>query len=266
MRRSQSIKVLIPHGLRVVLRTLYNRVWLSRNYDSFPYGLWWSLWNRVYKTEGMRFQLPFQMMPIGFRSRFLFDAYEKGERTLTKKYLDTKDVIFELGGCLGIVSCISNRLLSEPTRHVVVEANPELIPWIAKNKMINNAKFNIEQGLLSRSSNGDFHIHKLIVSGSADLEGGRLVKVPVFPIEKLCEKYSFTPTVLVMDIEGGEISFLNENFEWLKQQATVSKLIVEVHPFIVGQHAIDRFHDQLEELGFSKKDNIGTVEAWIREP
>lgn len=266
MIRSQSIKSVIPLQVRAVLRTWYNCIWLSRRYNSYPFGAWWSMWNRRYKTENMSFALPFTKMPISFRSRFYFDAYEVGERTLAKSYLEEQDSIFELGGCIGIVSCVCNKLLKDPSRHVVVEANPELIPWIAENKMINDAKFQIEQGLLSRSSNGDFHIHKLIVSGSADLEGGRLVKVPVFSIEKLCEKYSFSPTVLVMDIEGGEISFLDENFEWLNQQATVKKLIVEVHPFIVGQHAIDRFHDQLKELGFVKKDNIGTVEAWIREP
>lgn len=261
-----KLKTFFPLAMRKFLKTFYNHVWLSRHYDSIPFGAWWSIWHRVYKTESMTFELPFTMMPIGFRSRFYFDTYELGERALAKKYLDKHDSIFELGGCLGIVSCVCNKQLAKPTKHVVVEANPELISWIKANRDKNDAHFHVEHGLLSKASNGDFHIHPLIVSGSATLEGGVTVTVPVFSIDDLCTKYGFVPSALVMDIEGGEVAFLEENFEWLRRNPSLNKLIVEVHPFIVGQQSVDHFHTQLRDLGFCNQAKLGTVEAWIREP
>lgn len=250
--------------MRIFLRKQYNYIWQSRHYDSWPFGAWWSLWNRNYKAEGMVFDLPFSMMPIGFRARFLYDTYEIGERTLAKKYLEPHDSVLELGGCLGIVSCVCNKSLNDRTRHIVVEANPVLIPWIDKNRVLNGAGFSVEHGMLSRTSSGDFYIHKFIVSGSAQLGGGTKIKVPVFSIDALCQKHGLIPTTLIMDIEGGEVDFLEENSEWLIHHNQLKKIIVEVHPFIVGDDKLRRFRTHLGLLGFTIKDSQGTVEAWIR--
>jgi FkbM family methyltransferase len=253
--------------MRVMLRGAYNSLWASRHYNSWPFGFFWSLFHREYHTEGMKFKLPFSMMPMGFRSRFLFDAYEAGERQLCKKYLSKTDAVLELGACLGIVSCVCNKILRQhtSTNHVVVEANPKLIPWIEKNRDRNQCFFAVEHGMLSRSSNGDFRIEQFIVSGSAHTTTGQLIKVPVFTLEAICKKCAFVPTAIVMDIEGGEIDFLVENTDWIRLNPTFKKLIVEVHPFIVGHGAVEQFHAQLQTLGFVKMASIGTVEAWVRE-
>jgi FkbM family methyltransferase len=263
----QSIKAILPLRMRVMLRGAYNSLWASRHYNSWPFGFFWSLFHREYHTEGMKFRLPFSMMPMGFRSRFLFDAYEAGERQLCKKYLSNKDTVLELGACLGIVSCVCNKILSpyETARHVVVEANPKLIPWIEKNRTQNHCSFAIEHGMLSKSSNGDFRIEQFIVSGSAHTTTGHLIKVPVFTLDDICEKYAFTPNTIVMDIEGGEIDFLVENVDWIRHNSYFTKLIVEIHPFIVGDSAVEQFHAQLQKLGFVNVESVGSVEAWDRQ-
>jgi len=259
------MKKLVPLSTRIFLRKIYNTVWSARHYDSWPFGMWWSLWNRRYQTEGMEFNLPFEMMPFGFRSRFLFDTYEIGERTLCKKYLEKSDLLLELGGCIGIVSCVCNRIISNSSHHVVVEANPNLIPWVQKNRQRNSCSFAVESGMLSRSSNGDFRIEKFIVSGSANTSTGKAVKVPVLTIEQITKRHGFVPSALIMDIEGGEIDFLIENDQWIADNPQVQKLIVEVHPFIVGEEAISDFRERLRLLRFQLVEVAGTVEYWNRE-
>jgi FkbM family methyltransferase len=258
------MKFLIPLALRIRGRQFINRYWGARNYDSPLFGLLWSLTNRDYKTEGLKFHLPHKMMPMGFRSRFYFDAYEGGERVLCKKHLTSEDCIIELGACVGVVSCVCNQLLKDRTKHVVVEANPLLIPWLEKNRAANEASFHIEHGMLSKSNDGNFRIEKYIVSGSANTTSGELIKVPVFDLETICQKYKIIPTVIVMDIEGGEIDFISENQKWLDAHKEVTTMVIEMHPFIVGDELIENSKATLKHLGFSLVENIGFVEAWKR--
>lgn len=258
------MKSLIPLWLRIKGRHFIRQLWVTRHYDSPLFGFLWSIFNRNYKTENLTFKLPHDMMPMGFRSRFFFDAYEDGERKLCKKYLTPDDTIVELGACIGVVSCVCNRLIGDPTKHVVVEANPSLIPWLETNREVNQSKFQIAHGMLSKSSDGTFRIEKFIVSGSANTTTGRVVNVPVFDLESLCEEHNFIPTTIVMDIEGGEVSFLEENREWLSAHMEVKTMVIEIHPFIVGEDVIMGSKSILKELGFSRVENIGLVEAWTR--
>jgi FkbM family methyltransferase len=258
------MKSLIPLSIRTIGRQFLNRHWFSRRYDSPLFGFLWSLVNKDYKTESLRFKLPHEMMPMGFRSRFYFDAYEDGERILCKKYITQDDSIVELGACIGVVSCVCNRILNSSKKHVVVEANPTLIPWLEKNRSENGSEFEIEHGMLSKSSDGTFRIEKFIVSGSANTTTGEIVNVPVFGMENVCEKHGFVPSVIVMDIEGGEIDFLEENRDWLATNSQTKTMVIEMHPFIVGEDAIENCKSTLNQLGFSMIENIGLVETWKR--
>jgi FkbM family methyltransferase len=258
------VKSLIPLSLRVKGRIFYNRHWAARHYDSPLFGAIWSLFNRRYQTEGMAFNLPHAMMPIGFRSRFFFDAYEDGERKLAKKHIHPDDTILELGACIGVVSSVCNRILNKRSKHVVVEANPQLIPWLEGNRSLNKAEFAIESGMLSKSSDGTFRIEKFIVSGSANTSTGTIITVPVFDIESVTTKHGFIPSTIVMDIEGGEVDFLAENETWLNEHREVRLMIIEMHPFIVGPDSIREVTTTLERLGFACAEKSGPVEAWLR--
>lgn len=257
-------KNILPLNFRIRFRQFINRHWNARHYDSPLFGLLWSITNRDYKTENLVFKLPHDMMPMGFRSRFFFDAYEIGERTLCKKYIAPDDTVIELGACIGVVSCVCNRLLKKNAKHVVVEANPTLIPWLEKNRAVNDAGFAIEHGMLSKSSDGSFRIEKIIVSGSANTSTGQMVQVPVFDLESICNKHDFVPSIIVMDIEGGEIEFISENEDWLAKHPEVKTMIIEMHPFIVGENSISKCQATLSRLGFVMIENIGLVETWKR--
>ena len=223
-------------------------------------GLLYSILNNVYKTDGCRFYYPKNITSLGFRSRFFFDIYEKEERELIKKYISEEDRILELGGCIGVVSCIANRLLKDPYSHVVVEANPELIPTLNKNKELNNAGFIIEHCIIGSSRYSDFFVHELIVGGSRDRKTKRKTEIVSRSLNELLDKHGDF-SVLLIDIEGGEYDFIMENIETIRN---FSKIIIELHDFIIGIKKVEELKEILQNLGFSFKENIGDCEVWLK--
>jgi len=256
----QLFKKLVPLRLKIAYYRLLDVLWVKRHYDSALYGWLWSLVNKSYLTEGLVFQLPFDSMPMGFRSRFFFDCYEAAERKLIRRYIRKSDCVLELGACVGVVSCMTNKLLGNAKSHLVVEANPRLIPMLETNRSNNSCEFAIEHCLVSKSMDGSFFLQDFIVSGSANLSQGTEVKVPVYSCAELCAKHSHNPNVLVMDIEGGEVDFVSENADLLPG---FRLLVIEMHPYIVGPDAIARCKKSLLNAGFVMKEADGLVEAWL---
>jgi len=78
---------------------------------------------------------------IGF---ILWGLYEKSEIRFINKYLSEyrNCNILELGGSLGIVSCIISKNISKTQHLTIVEANPELVPIIKSNMESQVSKIN----------------------------------------------------------------------------------------------------------------------------
>ena len=77
------------------------------------------------------------------RERLLNGDYELPERFAVKRYLRPSTPVVELGASLGVVSCAINRRLSNPERHVAVEANPAVLPILTGNRDLNGCRFEI---------------------------------------------------------------------------------------------------------------------------
>ena len=188
--------------------------------------------------------------------------WESSELQLCKKYLRPEDKILELGACLGVVSTVVNKMLEQPTNHVVVEANPATSKVLQLNKEKNDCHFHIENCLVFRDHNGKYYpasgapqsgstiIHndsassrvpkivfnkkgtkekKLVVNTDPDKFNQfdfDFIHLPTTTIEALEEKHGFEFNVLIVDIEGGEFQLLKENVEILKR---IDMLIIEFH-------------------------------------
>ena len=99
-----------------------------------------------YRLRGMRFIVLRELTRQGFRGPFLLGLYEMPERLLLH-HLPTDSTLLDLGGCLGVLSCLANRRLRNPAGHVVVEANPALIPVLTANRDRNGARFTVVHGM-----------------------------------------------------------------------------------------------------------------------
>jgi len=223
-------------------------------------GLYFTLKNQFYQIDGCSFEYPKHLVTLGFRSRFYFRNYEREEREFVTRFIEKNDRVLELGACLGIVSCLTNKCLGDPSKHVVVEANPELIPTLQRNRDRNACKFSVEHCMLSEGHSADFYIHDLIVGGSADRKTPRKTQIVCRSFQELQEKHGEF-TALVIDIEGGEHQLFED---YLPQMEKVRTIILEQHDFIIGPEKIEQLRNALTEHGFQQTALSGQSEVWQR--
>ena len=101
------------------------------------------------RVEGCTIDVSAPGLSTAVRSRFILNRYERAERRAVKRFLDPSLPVVELGGSIGVVACLTNKMLKEPVRHVVVEARPELIPWLEGNRQRNGSEFQVRHCALS---------------------------------------------------------------------------------------------------------------------
>lgn len=169
--------------------------------------------------------------------------WESSEIQLCKKYLKPGDTILELGACIGVVSCVTNSMLDNPKFHVVVEANPKTAKVLQINKRKNRSEFAIENCLVFRNHSGKFYpasgapqsgstiIHNDGRSKKGDEQEPNqfdfdFVHLPVVTIEHLEGKHHLRFNTLIMDIEGGEFQFIQENIDFMSK---IDLAIIEFH-------------------------------------
>lgn len=216
---------------------------------------------KVFKKNGVKIHVPFELTDTEFRGRFLLNSYEKEEAKYLSKFLPSSAQILELGSCLGFISCLSNKIIDNGFNHVVLEANPNLIPWIKKNKEVNNCKFSIENSIISKNKLNTFYIHDLIVGGSTKRKTGKEVIIDGVNFDFLEHKYSISFDTLIMDIEGGELEVLR-NFQ--KDIAKLKRVFLELHPFsgILTKEEASECEEILMSLGFTVKLNENHFQIW----
>src|SRR5689334_24218000 len=95
----------------------------------------------VVEIDGCKFSLDSSAITTRSKSKFMFGQYEKPEREAVGRFLNPSLPVVEFGGSIGVVSCLTNRKLENPEAHVVVEANPALVPLLIRNRDLNGCKF-----------------------------------------------------------------------------------------------------------------------------
>lgn len=218
------MKFLIETVKKILPESLYNYL---KGTGMYFFGLYFDIFIKKYKIGNLVFEIPYDLTDRKFRSLFTIDKYEKSEQMLIRTFLQPDAAVLELGACLGIISCVTNSILKNPQKHVVLEANPALIPWLTKNRN-NNAQFSIENCIISRKKKNPFFFHGKILDSSADRHSENSINVEGKTVRDIEKKYRINFDTLIMDIEGGELNFLRENGSFLKQLKLV---ILELHAF-----------------------------------
>ena len=101
------------------------------------------------KISEMTFDLDNPYIATFLKSRFLFKTYEDGAEQLISDYVDPELPVVEFGGCIGVISCLTNRQLRNKQEHVVIEAQPHLIKTLAENRDQNHCEFKVINAALA---------------------------------------------------------------------------------------------------------------------
>ncbi len=171
--------------------------------------------------------------------------YERSELKILKTKLCKDDCVMELGTGLGLLSSYcANKLGSD--RVYTYEANPALEPLIHKTYALNNVNSNLNICLLGKSfGEQEFFVSKSFWSSSTIplRDDYQAVIVPVIPFNHEIRKNN--PTVLIVDIEGGEYELFKD-----ADLHNVKKIIMEIHPGHIGGEKSEFVKNKLIQQGF----------------
>jgi len=249
-----------PPEIRRPLGSLWGRTYHSLARPIL--GLIFDLKGGKCHVDGVTIEVPKDITTRAYRSCFLLGDYEAEERALIKKYVKPTDSVIELGACMGLVSCVTNSLLADKTRHLVVEGNPKLMPVIERNKAINGAGFTALNRAISQEDEVTFYLHpEYIVGGTSQRKSRLPVVVKGASLDHLHQEYGPFDT-MIMDIEGSEAEAIPPAVELLKSYRLV---ILETHDWAVGAEATQKCRETLKTAGLRHIDTVDATEAWSRD-
>lgn len=200
--------------------------------------------NKV-EIDGCIFSVSDPLITTGLKGRFLTARYEPSERYAVRRFVSGRTPVVELGGSLGVVACITNCKLADPTRHVVVEANPDLIPILERNRELNNCRFCLENKVLAyEAAYVDFPCADTVVESGVYYTAGRSIPVASTSLEGILESYEFDTCDLVCDIEGSEADLFANEAETIRDR--VETIVIEFHPAILGNRRTMDLIDEIE--------------------
>jgi FkbM family methyltransferase len=179
-------------------------------------------------------------------STFAAGNYEKNEAKLLKKSIEEGDVVLELGSGIGFMEVIANSNVT-CARYVAYEANPELIQVINNNMKRNNVQFEIRNKLLFDG----IGIHPFYVTESfwasslIKPKHDNFVEYSVISDDKHEVMKELKPTMLIIDIEGGEYALFND-----LDLSSVNKIVLEVHKRVLSNLELSTMYRNILNAGF----------------
>ena len=191
------------------------------------------------------------LIPIvpGVFSRPIIDsiranAYEAHEAAQLDSLIQTGEVILEIGAGCGFIStyCAKN---PETKAVFCVEANPSLIPVIKLTHEINKVHVTVFHEILAKTDGEtDFYVHEdFWASGTANWLGKKVVKVKTTAFQRRLNQVR--PTMLVVDIEGGEVDLFDD-----VDLTGIKKIMVEIHQPTIGRRGVKKLFDTLSAQNF----------------
>ena len=188
--------------------------------------------------------------------------YEKFERQAALQYVWPAAPVVELGACMGIVACITNRVLTGARSHVVIEANPLVIPLIEKNRSANRCDFEVLNAAIAYGASTvtftpsqEFWGNSLRENSSAE-SGVDPVTVPTVRLGDIVRERNMDSFTLICDIEGHEYELVQHEADVLARAETI---ILETHARMIGEAKNTELLGKLDELGFRKIDEDSNV-------
>jgi FkbM family methyltransferase len=205
--------------------------------------------NKIW-VDGVKLSVDNPLITTRQKSTLFFEIYEIEERALAKRYIDPNLPLVEVGGSIGGVACITDKMLRPPSKHVVVECNPYNLPTLEKNRALNGCSFAIEPFALAYGVETiSFTVApNHFMMGRLHGSGGTQVAVKTITLREIIKKYDFKTINLISDCEGGEVEMVDHDADIMRE--CVKRLIVETHPQERGDTITNAMISKLESIGF----------------
>jgi FkbM family methyltransferase len=173
------------------------------------------------------------------------------------------DTVLEIGAGIGLVGAVI-AVNARPKAVRAFEANPDLIPAIEALYAANDLgeRIAVRNAVLvsatDRPATMTFHIHNSYLGSSLTGDPARAqrsVDVPTASFAEICADLS--PTVLIMDIEGGELEVLRH-----ADLSGFRAVVLELHPNAYGVEGMRECKAILRDAGFAPVAEKSTRTVW----
>ena len=213
--------------------------------------------------EGLR--LDVSQLSTKIRNRLLSGAYEQFEKEMCRAYLKPTDAVVELGAAIGFIGLICQKEIGI-RNYASFEANPKTTEILKRNYELNGVRPNVynlalgaAEGEVDLEIGTDFWENSIVEKQNKS-EGRHTVRVECGTMETLLARCGVMPNVLIVDIEGAE-----QFIEFNALPPTVNKVIMELHPGVIGQAAVYDIVGALVNRGFRVAREQNQTFAFLRK-
>lgn len=217
-----------------------------------------------YELEGIKLPYDNKIISGSIEKSIKSGGYERKEAFQTKAIIQEKESVLEIGGGIGYISSLIAKN-KQVEKIYVVEANPNLIPYMKKVHKINGVDDAVRMEVLnavltnkiSAGEHADFYLRENFWASSLSPTPQKyldVIKVPLYSFNTIVENVK--PTLIVCDIEGGE----TELFEHANLTG-VEKVLIELHQWVVGRRNVKKLFDYFSSRNFhyDQRHSSGSV-------
>jgi FkbM family methyltransferase len=185
--------------------------------------------------------------------------YEIDEHVILDSFLRPDDTVMELGTGLGYLSILcAKRVGSE--RVYTYEANAELERPVHRNYVLNGVSPHFEICILGARAGEQTLYVEHDMWGSSTLRRSVAARAVTVPMRSLNDELRrVRPTLLVVDIEGGEGDLIR-----FVELDGVERVLIELHPHIIGADRVAEVRAFFTSAGFDVAHARGNVVAFGR--
>ena len=210
------------------------------------------------KIDGVLIDTRAEVIPRFIRTALFKNTYEAPERKLVDELIEPTDRVLEIGCGIGLVSLLCAKICG-PDNVLSYEANGVVESVIRNNYALNGWSPNLRmKAITTDGADVTFYVDSNVISSSLlDRNKGGPVTVHSDSLAEVIAEFS--PSVIVMDVEGAEIELLQQT-----SLQGISKMIVELHPHIVGDAAVDALRNHLRQQGFDEVQYLHKTACYLR--
>ncbi len=205
----------------------------------------------AYAIHGVDITIPDHLATARLASAFTSGGYELAEALAVLRHLKPPDRFLDLGAGAGYLCALAGRVRGAGAV-AGVEAGPEMAAVARANLALNRlpAAEIVWGAVVPDDHAGDsipFTVRRAFWASSlAPPETARGTTVVAVPAQRFCDLLArFRPTVLGIDIEGGERDLFQTRLP-----ADLRMLIMELHRPAYGKAGVKRIFDALSAQGF----------------